>query len=96
MVESQHLFSTRKLVDSEAEHRVLEELIEGHKPKGERGLHFLLATPFRYPPLPHGSRFGTRGQHGIWYGAVEQRTAFAESAYYRLLFLEGTAADLLR
>jgi hypothetical protein len=94
VVESQHLFSTRKLVDSEAEHQVLEELIEDQKPKGERGLHFLLATPFRYPPLPHGSRFGTRGQDGIWYGAEEQRTAFAESAYYRLLFLEGTAAEL--
>jgi hypothetical protein len=94
VVESQHLFSTRALVDSDAEHQVLEELVEGKKPPGQSGLHFLLATPFRYPPLPHGSRFGTRAELGIWYGSEEQRTAFAEAAYYRLLFLEGTAADL--
>jgi hypothetical protein len=94
VVESQHLFSTRALVDSDAEHQVLEELIEGQKPRGQSAPHFLLSTPFRYPPLPHGSRFGTRSELGIWYGSEEQRTAFAESAYYRLLFLEGTAADL--
>jgi hypothetical protein len=94
VVESQHLFSTRALVDSDAEHQVLEELIEGHKPKSEPGPHFLLTTPFRYPPLGHGSRFRTRADPGVWYGAEEQRTAFAEAAYYRLFFLEGTAADL--
>jgi RES domain-containing protein len=94
VVESQHLFSTRALVDSDAEHQVLEDLIEGHKPRGQAGAHFLLTTPFRYPPLPHGSRFGTRAEPGIWYGSEEVRTALAEAAYYRLLFLEGTAADL--
>lgn len=93
-MESQHLFSTRALVESDAEHQVLEELIEGHKPRAERGLHFLLTTPFRYPPLRRGSRFGTRGEPGIWYGSRNERTAFAEAAYYRLLFLEGTEADL--
>jgi hypothetical protein len=94
VVESQHLFSTRALVDSDAEHQVLEELIEARKPEGERGPHFLLTTPFRYHPLRHGSRFGTRAEKGIWYGAEEQRTAFAETAFYRLQFLAGTAADL--
>src|SRR5690606_3863871 len=57
-------------------------------------LHYLLATPFRYPPLRHGSRFGTRHERGIWYGSESRRTAFAEVAYYRLLFLEGTRAEL--
>ena len=94
MVESQYLFSTRPLVDSDAEHQVLEELIEAHKPRTPRGPHYLLTTPFRYKPLRHGSRFGTRAEEGIWYGSVELRTAFAEVAYYRLLFLEGTSADL--
>ena len=56
--------------------------------------NFLLATPFRYPPLPHGSRFGTRAERGIWYGAESVRTMFAEVAYYRLLFIHGTEADL--
>lgn len=96
VVEAQHLVSTRKLVGSVAEQEVLEELIDGVKPPAPtRGrLHYLLFTPFRYPPLAHGSRFGTRHEPGIWYGSLEQRTAFAEVAYYRLLFLEGTRADL--
>jgi hypothetical protein len=96
-VESQHLISTRKLVDSDDEQRVLEELIERNKPPhaaGTAGLHYLLSTPFRYPPLPHGSRFGTRFERGIWYGSLEQRATLAEVAYYRLLFVEGSNAAL--
>lgn len=95
-VESQHQVSTRKLVDSDTEQQVLEELIEGVKPpEPTRGrLHYLLFTPFRYPPLQHGSRFGSRQERGIWYGAESVRSAFAEAAYYRLLFLAGTRADL--
>jgi len=54
----------------------------------------LLYTPFRYPPLRHGSRYGTRSERGIWYGSRSLDTALAEVAYYRLLFLEGTSADL--
>ncbi|MEZ4422769.1 MAG: RES family NAD+ phosphorylase [Gemmatimonadota bacterium] len=96
VVEAQHLVSTRKLVDSAAEQEVLEDLLDGAKPPdpaaGRR--HYLLSTPFRYPPLPWGSRFGGRQERGIWYGADTVRTALAETAYYRLLFLEGTAADL--
>ncbi len=95
-VEAQHQVSTRKLVDSTAEQELLEELIETAKPPDPtRGrLHYLLATPFRYPPLRHGSRFGRRHERGIWYGSEAQRTLFAEVAYYRLVFLEGTRADL--
>lgn len=96
VVESQHEISTRKLVDSAAEQELLEELIDRVKPPivvGERQ-HYLLFTPFRYPPLRHGSRFGGRHERGIWYGAESPRTAFAEVAYYRLLFLEGTHAEL--
>jgi hypothetical protein len=102
-VEAQHLVSTRKLVDSDAEHEALEALIEASKPAlppaapGRRGaaIHYLLATPFRYPPLRHGSRFGSRGERGIWYGADAVPTALAEVAYYRLLFAAGTAAAIL-
>jgi hypothetical protein len=53
----------------------------------------LLSTPFRYPPLPHGSRFGARHERGIWYGAETQRALFAEVAYYRLVFLDASRAD---
>jgi hypothetical protein len=96
VVEAQHQVSTRKLVDSAEEQALLEDLIEGVKPPDATGgrLHYLLFTPFRYPPLRHGSRFGPRTERGIWYGSEERRTAFTEVAYYRLLFLEGTAATL--
>jgi len=96
VVESQHQVSTRKLVDSADEQALLEELIDRAKPPDRTGgrLHYLLFTPFRYPPLRHGSRFGRRSEPGIWYGSLERRTAFAEVAYYRLLFIEGTNAEL--
>jgi len=96
VVESQHQVSTRKLVDSADEQALLEQLIDGAKPPDHTGgrLHYLLFTPFRYPPLPFGSRFGRRHERGIWYGSLERRTAFAEVAYYRLLFIEGTHAEL--
>jgi hypothetical protein len=96
-VEDQSLNSTRKLVDSDAEQALLEALIDGVKPiwpPGERlrALHSLLATPFRYPPLRYGSRFGTRAERGIFYGAEIRRTVLAEKAYYQCLFLAGTKA----
>lgn len=96
VVEAQHQVSTRKLVDTDAEQQLLEQLIETAKPpdRTRGGLHYLLFTPFRYPPLRHGSRFGAGTEPGIWYGAESLRTAFAEVAYYRLLFLEGTQAEL--
>ena len=96
VVEAQHRISTRKLVDSAQEHELLEELIDRVKPPDPAGgrLHYLLFTPFRYPPLAHGSRFGGRRERGIWYGSMDRPTAFAEVAYYRLLFLEGSQASL--
>jgi hypothetical protein len=96
VVEAQHLVSTRKLVDTLDEQMVLEQLIETSKP-GDISLarrHVLIATPFRYPPLRHGSRFGRRHEASLWYGSEDQRTLFAEAAYYRLVFLDGTRADL--
>lgn len=96
VVEAQHLVSTRKLVDSNEEQIMLEEMIERVKPPDvTRGrIHYLLFTPFRYPPLLHGSRFGTKHERGIWYGSNELRSAFAEVSYYRLLFIEGSSGDL--
>ena len=97
VVESQFQNSTRKLVDSDAEQAVLEQLIDTAKnpvPPGFENLHYLLYTPFRHPPLRNGSRFGTRFERGILYGAREIGCALAEVAYYRLVFLEGTEAQL--
>ncbi len=98
VVEGQHLVSTRKLVDSAEEQASLEAFIDEHKPpladSESRSLHYLLTTPFRYPPLRHGSRFGSRLERGIWYGGTVLRVALAEVAYYRLLFLDGTTAGI--
>ncbi len=93
------MVSTRKLVDTLEEQELLEELIEREKPPAPKdpdfvGLHPLLATPFRYPPLRYGSRFGQRNERGIWYGSLSVPTALAEVAYYRLVFLDGTAANI--
>jgi hypothetical protein len=96
VVEAQHQVSTRKLVDSAEEQALLEEMVDSVKPPDVTNgrMHYLLFTPFRYPPLPHGSRFGRRTERGIWYGSLDLRTAFAEVSYYRFLFLEGTHAKL--
>jgi hypothetical protein len=99
VVESQHVVSTRKLVDNNAEQELLEHLLETAKPvlpaeAGLNTLHYLLFTPFRYPPLRHGSRFGTVHERGLWYASLSRATALAERAYYRLLFLAGTTARL--
>jgi hypothetical protein len=96
-VEAQHRISTRKLTDSDADQALLETLLERSKPAAApdlEGLHYLLFTPFRYAPLRHGSRFGVKTERGIWYGSQALPTCFAEVAYYRLVFLEGTTADL--
>ena len=97
-VEAQHKVITRKLVDSLDEQYLLEELLDLKKPPYQQAddsqLHYLLATPFRYPPLKYGSRFGTREQRGMWYGSAKVNTALCEVAYYRFLFLEGTDAEL--
>jgi len=99
VVEAQHRISTRKLVDSDEEQELLEALLEDVKPPippdPDLGrLHYLLFTPFRHPPLRHGSRFGTRAERSLFYASEQLHTAFAEVAYYRLVFLEESAADL--
>src|SRR3954469_15419524 len=98
VVEAQFRNSTRQLVDSDEEQRTLEVLLDARAklpvPAGFEGVHYLLSTPFRHPPLRNGSRFGTRRERGILYAARELPTAFAEVSYYRLLFLEGTAAKI--
>lgn len=99
VVEGQHVNSTRKLVDSNAEQALLEELIDRAKSRVPPGaeferLHYLLFTPFRHPPLRSGTRFGSRHQRGIFYASRDAETCLAEWAFYRFVFLEGTSASL--
>jgi hypothetical protein len=94
LVESQEQVATNALVRTLAEQALLEDLIEASKPplpEPVRGLHYLLATPFRYPPLPWGSRFGNRFEPSLFYASRSSATCLAESAYYRCVFWSGMA-----
>lgn len=98
IVEAQHVAATMKIVDDAAEQEVLESLLEASKPAvpgTASGLDYLLATPFRYPPLAHGSRFRAVTDPGVFYGAATVRTACAELGYWRWRFLQN-AEDLER
>lgn len=92
LVESQEQVATNQLVGSLERQAVLESMLETTKPRlrpGTESLHYLLATPFRYPPLKHGSRFGTRSDPSLFYGSLKTGTVLAEAAYYRFLFWYG-------
>jgi hypothetical protein len=89
-VESQAKVSTMRLTDTLAEQELLEAVLERSKPNWPddcEGLHYLLATPFRYAPYPHGSRFRRAGQReGAFYCSERPETAVTETSFYRLLF----------
>ena len=92
IVESQEQIATTAIVDTLEEQALLEDLIEKTKPPippSAENLHYLLLTPFRYPPLRHGSRFGRHHEPSILYGSHQSATALCEAAYYRLLFWSG-------
>lgn len=96
VVEGQHHVSTLALVDTLAEQARLEQLIEATKPALPpecRDLDYLLFTPFRYRPYPHGSRFRAAGASpGVFYASAQVETAIAEAAFYRLLFFAESPA----
>ena len=90
IVEAQHVASTMKVVDTAAEHDLLESLLETSKPPlpdDAIGLDYLLSTPFRYDPLRPGSRFRGVADPGVFYGAASIPTACAELSYWRWKFL---------
>lgn len=87
-VEAQHQVATMRLVDDLHEQELLEQLLEASKPPlppQASGMHYLLATPFRYAS-PWPSRFREPDQPGAWYGADEPETVAAELAYWRWRF----------
>lgn len=90
LVEAQHIAATMKLVDTRSEQDMLEALLESAKPAtpvATAALHYLLATPFRYPARPGGTRFRGATDPGVFYGAGCVRTAAAELGYWRWRFL---------
>lgn len=95
VVEAQHILNARDLVDEPEEYEILEDLLEHAKPPIAADISDpLIFTPFRYPPLEYGSRFGRTHEPSLWYGSLDITTALNEVAYYRLKFNQDSAADL--
>ena len=94
-VEAQHVVATLRLSDNDPTSQdLLERILEESKPPvppAAVGLHYLLVTPFRYPPGRRGSRFRAWPEPGVLYGASERRTACAEMGFWRWRFVRESA-----
>lgn len=89
LVESQEQIATLGYVDTLEEQALLEAMLDQVKPPYPVNCddyHYLLKTPFRYPPLKWGSRFGRTHEPGIFYGGLSVTATLAEAAFYRLVF----------
>ncbi len=96
VAESQQKVATNTLVDTLQEQRILEEMLDRVKPRIPQDcdqFDYLIHTPFRYPPLKHGSRFGKKIHPSIFYGSKNIEAAFAELAYYRFVYYDGMMAS---
>lgn len=92
VAESQQKVATNTLVDTLEEQKLLEEMLDRVKPRIPHDCEkfdYLIYTPFRYPPLKHGSRFGVKTRPSIFYGSTNLEAAFAELAYYRFVYYDG-------
>ena len=93
-VEKQSQIATSELVDSAEEQLLLEQLLEQTKPpvaEDLQGLHWLLRSAFRYPPLQYGSRFGTAHERGILYLSESHTALTSELAFYAYQYVAGMA-----
>ncbi len=99
LVESQEQVATLGYVDTLDEQALLEAMLENTKPvykEDLRAYHYLLSTPFRYPPLKWGSRFGGVHEPSIFYGGSSVEITLAESAYYRFVFWNSMAGTPIK
>ncbi|NOQ63203.1 MAG: RES domain-containing protein [Methyloprofundus sp.] len=99
LVESQEQIATLGYVDTLDEQALLEVMLEQTKPLYKEDLsayHYLLSTPFRYPPLKWGSRFGAVHEPSVFYGGASIAVTLAESAYYRFVFWNSIAATPIK
>lgn len=89
VVEAQHRISTNRLaasLEDQARLEVLAEAVKPELPQAARGLHYLLASPFRYGHAS-ASRFRRADERpGIFYASESEATAIAETAFWRLTF----------
>ena len=90
LIEEQSRPATMRLVDTDAEQAVLEDLLEESKPpvpEACRHLDYRLWSPFRYGRYPRSSRFRRAGPTpGVWYGSEHVTTALAEAVWGTLQF----------
>jgi hypothetical protein len=87
LVQQQGINSLEPLVDNLEQLARLEAMVTTSKPPLQAAgpdtpSHPLLTTPFRYPPLRHGSRFGSRQYRGMFYGSRSRSGCLVEGAYY--------------
>lgn len=90
IVETQEYAATTRLVGTLEEQELLENLLDDVKPpyrKDTEQLHYLISTPFRYPPLKYGSRFGDITMPSYFYASEQVNVALAECAFYRFIFI---------
>lgn len=88
IVERQEDSATTRITEDLVEQQMLEEMLEDNKPGTlNSSISYLLGTPFRYPPLDYGSRFGTRHDRWIFYGSLDTETCLRECGYYRFKLL---------
>ncbi len=93
MVETQEYAATTSLVDDLEEQAILEQILDDFKPHyadSTQDLHYLISTPFRYPPLKYGSRFGAITEPSYFYASEAVPTCLAEAAFYRFYLIDGT------
>lgn len=90
VIEGQYRASTMRIVDTDEEQAVLEDVLESAKPPVPepcRHLDYQFWSPFRYGRYPRASRFRRAGvTPGVWYGSEKVLTAVAESAWGGLRF----------
>ncbi|MEJ2619074.1 MAG: RES family NAD+ phosphorylase, partial [Candidatus Thiodiazotropha sp.] len=90
LIESQEMVASSEIVSSLEKQALLEEMLEMESkpgyPNGTEHLHYLLASPFRYPPLAYGSRFGGRFEPSLFYGGTSEYATLCEGAFYRFFF----------
>lgn len=93
MVETQEYAATTYLVDDLEEQAILEQILDDFKHSyvdDTQDLHYLISSPFRYPPLKYGSRFGSITEPSYFYASESIQTCLAEAAFYRFYLIDGT------
>ena len=93
IVETQEYAATTSIVDDLEEQAILEQILDDFKPNyadNTQDLHYLISTPFRYPPLKYGSRFGSITEPSFFYASESISTCLAEAAFYRFYLIDGT------